>query len=64
MKNNVIRGVARPPHTCCEVPACNQLYGPGEDQAFCVGLVVVLITNGGMAFGIDHWLARSRARDV
>jgi uncharacterized membrane protein YphA (DoxX/SURF4 family) len=33
----------------------------GEDQAFFVGLVVVLITNGGRAFGIDHWLARPRA---
>ena len=36
-------------------------WQPGEDQAFFVGLVVVLITNGGRAFGIDHWLARARA---
>jgi uncharacterized membrane protein YphA (DoxX/SURF4 family) len=35
-------------------------WQPGEDQAFFVGLVVVLITNGGRAFGIDHWLARAR----
>ena len=33
-------------------------WQPGEDQAFCVGLVVVLITNAGMAFGIDRWLGR------
>lgn len=37
-------------------------WQPGEDQAFCVGLVVVLITNAGMAFGIDRWLARARAQ--
>ena len=36
-------------------------WQPGEDQAFFVGLVVVLITNGGRAFGIDQWLARARA---
>ena len=36
-------------------------WQPGADQAFFVGLVVVLITNGGRAFGIDHWLARARA---
>jgi uncharacterized membrane protein YphA (DoxX/SURF4 family) len=36
-------------------------WQPGEDQAFFVGLVVVLITNGGRAFGIDRWLARARA---
>jgi uncharacterized membrane protein YphA (DoxX/SURF4 family) len=36
-------------------------WQPGEDQAFFIGLVVVFITNGGRAFGIDHWLARARA---
>jgi uncharacterized membrane protein YphA (DoxX/SURF4 family) len=36
-------------------------WQPGEDQAFFVGLVVVLVTDAGKAFGIDHWLARVRA---
>lgn len=35
-------------------------WQPGEDQAFFIGLVVVLITNPGRAFGVDHWLARAR----
>lgn len=35
-------------------------WQPGQDQAFFVGLVVVLITNAGRAFGIDELLARSR----
>ncbi len=35
-------------------------WQPGEDQAFLIGLVVVLITNPGRAFGIDLWLARAR----
>ncbi|HXI63241.1 MAG TPA: DoxX family protein [Gemmatimonadales bacterium] len=36
-------------------------WQPGEDQAFFFGLVVVLITNPGWAFGVDPWLARARA---
>jgi uncharacterized membrane protein YphA (DoxX/SURF4 family) len=36
-------------------------WQPGQDQAFLVGLVVVLVTDAGKAFGIDHWLARVRA---
>jgi uncharacterized membrane protein YphA (DoxX/SURF4 family) len=36
-------------------------WQPGEDQAFFIGLVVVLMTNGGRAFGIDRWLARDSA---
>ena len=32
-------------------------WQPGGDQAFCFGLIVVLITNAGRAFGIDTWLA-------
>ncbi len=36
-------------------------WQPGEDQAFLVGLVVVLITNPGRAFGLDAWLDRARA---
>jgi uncharacterized membrane protein YphA (DoxX/SURF4 family) len=37
-------------------------WQPGEDQAFFIGLVVVLITNPGGAFGVDLWLAQpSRA---
>jgi uncharacterized membrane protein YphA (DoxX/SURF4 family) len=36
-------------------------WQPGEDQAFLIGLVVVLITNPGRAFGVDAWLARARA---
>jgi len=39
-------------------------WQPGEDQAFLAGLVVVLITNAGRAYGIDHWFARARARNV
>jgi uncharacterized membrane protein YphA (DoxX/SURF4 family) len=35
-------------------------WQPGQDQAFFVGLLVVLITNAGRAFGIDGWLMRSR----
>jgi len=35
-------------------------WQPGEDQAFLIGLVVVLITNPGKAFGVDAWLARAR----
>jgi uncharacterized membrane protein YphA (DoxX/SURF4 family) len=43
-------------------------WQPGGDQAFFFGLIVVLITNSGRAFGIDTWLARGaathpRARD-
>jgi len=36
-------------------------WQPGEDQAFLIGLVVVLITSPGRAFGVDAWLAHSRA---
>jgi hypothetical protein len=36
-------------------------WQPGEDQAFLIGLIVVLITNPGRAFGVDAWLARARA---
>src|SRR5689334_22125648 len=36
------------------------LWQPGQDQAFFVGLLVVLITNAGRAFGIDAWQMRSR----
>ena len=39
-------------------------WQPGEDQGFLVGFIVVFITNGGRAFGIDHWLVHVRARDV
>jgi len=35
-------------------------WQPGEDQAFLIGLLVVLITNPGRAFGIDLWLAGAR----
>ena len=31
----------------------------GQDQAFLVGLVIVLITDAGKAFGLDQWLARA-----
>jgi uncharacterized membrane protein YphA (DoxX/SURF4 family) len=38
-------------------------WQPGQDQAFFIGLLVVWITNGGRAFGIDTWLNAISRRD-
>ena len=35
-------------------------WQPDQDIAFFVGLLVVLLTNAGMAYGLDQWLARRR----